>query len=216
MFFLSLVSAALSDACAFQENSVGGATATEWFQSYWEPCISCCNETRRGRQGDGGKWLCDDIPIEEDSVVISVGSNNEFSFETDIINRYGVKTMRVFDHTSNPSPDKRILFTKKEMTPSRLENIISLVQKNDRTISILKIDCEGCEMSLFSPDTLRSLCIMNTQILIEIHWKGREMVSRLWKSFVDAGFGTFHKEANLIGCKGECIEYAMMRIGNCP
>ena len=54
----------------------------------------------------------------------------------------------------------------------RLDEIIEMLGHQNRTISILKIDCEGCELEVFGhrhPKTYESLAQIN-QILVEFHF----------------------------------------------
>ena len=78
-------------------------SGVKWFQTYWEPCISCSDEERIGVIGDGGKWVCNPQHMlkHDGCVILSVGSNNEFGFEYEMINRFGCN-VHVFDHTSSP------------------------------------------------------------------------------------------------------------------
>ena len=78
-------------------------SGVKWFQTYWEPCISCSDEERIGVIGDGGKWICNPQHMlkHDDCIILSVGSNNEFGFEYEMINRFGCN-VHVFDHTSQP------------------------------------------------------------------------------------------------------------------
>ena len=69
--------ACVVDQAAFKVLSINGPA---WFQNFWEPCVSCGNERRIGQRGDGGKWVCVDNSLAGTGI-ISVGSNNEFSFE---------------------------------------------------------------------------------------------------------------------------------------
>ena len=64
----------------------------EWFyQAHFEPEFLCAYERRIGRDGDGGKWICDPHRIAQKAasegggcLVYSVGSNNDFSFEREL------------------------------------------------------------------------------------------------------------------------------------
>ena len=55
-----------------------------FYQNHYEPDFVCQHERRIGKLGDGGKWICDPhlIVKQEKCLVYSVGSNNDFSFET--------------------------------------------------------------------------------------------------------------------------------------
>lgn len=62
-----------------------------FYQNNYEPDFVCQHERRIGRLGDGGKWICDPhrISEQEDCLVYSVGSNNDFSFEQSVLNDIG-------------------------------------------------------------------------------------------------------------------------------
>lgn len=62
-----------------------------FYQNNYEPDFVCQHEKRIGRLGDGGKWICDPhrITDQEDCLVYSVGSNNDFSFEQSVLDKIG-------------------------------------------------------------------------------------------------------------------------------
>lgn len=62
-----------------------------FYQNNYEPDFVCQHERRIGRLGDGGKWICDPhrISDQEDCLVYSVGSNNDFSFERSVLDEIG-------------------------------------------------------------------------------------------------------------------------------
>ena len=215
----------VSNSCAFDPSSFNLITlpwkvwniwgspsaGPTWFQLYWEPCVQCCNRERIGKIGDGGKWVCIGN-VRQNPVLISVGSNNEFSFESSILKKYPAAIVNTYDHTSYPSDDPKIHFHKTMMTPDLL---FSLVRNSQEPIDILKVDCEGCEYDLFSNHILlKKLCAMNTQILIEVHWSklGQQKMAILWEKFTIAGFGPFHKEPNIQWTDGSCVEYSLKPI----
>lgn len=99
-----------------------------WWQNNYEPEFSCAHERRLGRQGDGGKWLCDPHRVAERAeraeraaraasaagaagneagadppaprcVVYSFGSNNDFSFEEAMVAALPACEVHTFDHT---------------------------------------------------------------------------------------------------------------------
>lgn len=87
------------------------------------------------------------------------------------------------------------------------------------SLSILKIDCEGCEFEFFTPHILSRLRFHNVQILVEVHWEkptdpmsqgGGHGMARLWSRLTSAGFSTFHKEPNIQYTDGSCVEYALV------
>lgn len=183
-----------------------------WFQTFWEPCKPCCNRTRVGRRGDGGKWVCLDVPLTAHSRVISVGSNNEFSFELDLLQTFRVAPVRVYDHTSQPSSDANIQFYQKKMTPYRLSSVLRALEHEHQPLSVLKVDCEGCELALLTPAILSKLHAMGTQLLLEVHWSelGQSGIVSLWRALAAAGYGPFHKEPNIEHSDGSCVEYAFI------
>ena len=64
--------------------------AKDFFQGYFEPDFSCRHERRIGRNGDGGKWLCDPHRLQNKScLVYSVGSNGDVSFEQAVFDEIG-------------------------------------------------------------------------------------------------------------------------------
>lgn len=205
MYFVLLLNTLSTNSCLFDHDAYKKERAPAWFQTFWEPCVSCCNKTRIGRKGDGGKWVCFDSNIVRNDIVVSVGSNNDFSFEEELL--HYVNTIQVYDHTSLPSKNQRIHFHKKKMTSTLLHSIIA----SHKNLSILKVDCEGCESSLFTHSILTKLFKMKTQILVEIHWNflSQTSIANLWKRFASAGFGPFYKEPNIQFSDGSCIEYAL-------
>lgn len=199
--------------CSFDSDSLTEKSGVAFFQNFWEPCLDCCDARRVGRRGDGGKWLCADAGLAEEDKIISVGSNNEFSFETGLL-EMGVKTVHVYDHTSKPSANTRIKFFRLEMTPERLFDILLKLSRRKSRVSILKVDCEGCEYGLFTDKILNLLCSMDTQILVEVHWTllRPPAVAKLWKRFASHGFAPFHKEPNIQFSRGDCVELSLMKI----
>lgn len=202
--------------CSWNEASladtwVSGAT---WFQTWWEPCTSCCNRTRIGVIGDGGKWVCMDTPIAG-TTVVSVGSNNLFSFEESLIKDYGVNKVIVYDHTSFPPEDDldgRIEFRKEMATTDNMRVVLAKEKP-----SIFKIDCEGCEGTLLPEVFTSTFAGTVSQILVEVHWpfwdNPIEVASSLWKHLDAVGYGAFSKEANIQSGDGSCVEYALIHTG---
>jgi Methyltransferase domain len=65
--------------------------ANHFFQEQFEPNFYCRHERRMGRQGDGGKWVCDPHRIQnaKNCLVYSVGSNDDVSFEQAVKSEIG-------------------------------------------------------------------------------------------------------------------------------
>ena len=84
-----------------------------------------------------------------------------------------------------------------------------------RTVSWLKIDCEGCEFAVMP--TILSSQITIEQVFIEVHGVQFDNVLQLFKSFDKSGLIAFHKEINQ-WCDGHgkhlpmCVEYSFMSL----
>ncbi len=51
------------------------------------------------------------------------------------------------------------------------------------------------------------------QILIELHWSGNVMQENtLFHTFAKNGYAIFHKEANIYGSDGDCVEFAFIKL----
>mmetsp|Transcript_17632 Transcript_17632/g.55830 ORF Transcript_17632/g.55830 Transcript_17632/m.55830 type:complete len:101 (-) Transcript_17632:18-320(-) len=80
-----------------------------------------------------------------------------------------------------------------------------------RRIDIFKIDCEGCEWETYESWLTSGVDIR--QILVEMHWKHQtQVVHQVFEFLFARGYVVFHKEPNTFGCKGECIEYAFLKL----
>ena len=201
--------ASISTPCKYIPESRAELSGPAWFQTFWEPCAPCCNQTRIGRAGDGGKWICAS-KMARSPALLSIGSNNDFSFELDFKRRFDPRTIDVYDHTSAPHSDPTIRFHKLRMSSRFLEREL----KRLKIVDVLKVDCEGCELELFSDDVMRMLRRMKTQILVEVHWMFLKQrgVAKLWQHFAEAGYGPYHKEPNIQFSDGSCVEYALVPI----
>eukprot|EP01135_Chromosphaera_perkinsii_P006148 Nk52_evm14s418 gene=Nk52_evmTU14s418 len=181
-----------------RRNDFNYANAFDFYQTAWEPEFSCPEEMRVGKEGDGGKWLCDPERLLEDSqkkcIIYSFGSENEYSFESSIHHLYPHCIIHTFDHTVlNPTPPNYITFHKwgvsdKDQEASsndgqlkdgklyRIPTILKALSHVDETINVLKIDVEWSEYSAFtdffagvSADGSPSPKMPFQQILIELH-----------------------------------------------
>jgi len=196
-----------------------------WFQEHYEPSFHCEFEERIGQTGDGGKWVCDPSQIrkavksgKEKCLVYSVGSNGDFSFEESVLSQIS-KDCEV--HTFDPEkagtwtvPDgvqyhSVALGTSDAAKP--LSQIVKELGHVGRKIDLFKIDCEGCEWDTFKSWFGSGVDIR--QILVELHWRAHpEVAHEFFRFLFQQGYVIFNKEPNTLGCQGECIEYAFLKM----
>lgn len=189
-----------------------------FYQYNYEPSWSCGYEQRIGKMGDGGKWVCDAYKIEKalECNVLSIGSNNDWSFEKAIFQLNPLCKIHTLDHTIVPKNKPSFVnwykvglgATKHDLI-STMQDILQMTGLSNSSIDILKVDCEGCEWHVyqdFFKGTFR-------QIMIELHGVGEIFkVHNFFEGMNDNGYVIFHKEPNTFGCSGDCIEYSFIRL----
>jgi len=169
--------------------------------------------------------------------VYSIGSNNQFDFEEDLHARLQCET-----HTFDPTVEGKnalahvTTFHKMGFIQSSKADgqnffsigaIIDKLGHANRTIDVFKIDCEGCEYSLFFPEFFAMIKARNVkirQIAIEIHPAGStkkhignetefKYANDLFKLLRDNNYVIFHKEPNnLSGNCGRFVEYSFLLV----
>ena len=199
----------------------------EWFyQAHFEPEFLCAYERRIGRDGDGGKWICDPHRIaqkaasDQGCLVYSVGSNNDFSFEMSVHDQISehceIHTFDFGDY-SQGAKEAGDYITYHQVgvgkdQPPRFKSVKTLVKElghENRVIDIFKIDCEGCEWQTAkhwfeAPVTLR-------QIQVELHFQSTPAQNaEFFDLMYENDYVVFHKEAN-IAYPG-AIEYAFLKL----
>ncbi len=192
-----------------------------YFTYHWEPTWSCDFEERVGNFGDGGKWVCDTrrlaskVNRSEECNVVSVGSQNDFSFEMGIHDLNPQCNICVFDHTSSSggAPDYIKFFqvglgSVTQGSFANLKDALGMCGFSNKTVDVFKIDCEGCEYDIygqFLPEASRI-----KQILVEIHFRNAEQTHRLFQNMTSK-YSIFHKEPNLNPqSRGDCVEYGFV------
>ena len=167
-------------------------------------------------------------------LVYSIGSANKFEFEIAIQQLMGCET-----HTFDPTVPKEIFagdnyttfhqwglgedgvegesrrFGKKSNWKGMsFHTIFQKLGHLQRTIDVLKIDCEGCEWATMPPlfDLIASGTVTVHQIQIEMHHiKGKvtsDMLHSFFEKMDNAKMRLVHKERNHWGCDGfRCLEY---------
>lgn len=138
---------------------------------------------RIGSDKDGGKWICGEyFARRSDCVVVSIGSNGDFSFEEAVLKHPSGKkcTIHTFDCTGSwEVPDKRInlhpwCLSKEDTvingrTYKSWDSILKELQINN--VDLLKMDIEGYEWNtlpymLQHPEQSK----LPKQIFLEIHF----------------------------------------------
>lgn len=150
--------------------------------SLFDPFVSCPDNqkvARYGGSGDGGKLLCPSLLQQTNCVVYSLGSNNNFDFEQDILGRTSCK-VATFDCTSQSRTlGPRHTFVSKclgseERMASDPSKWVTLQQAMNElghsSITLLKIDIEAFEYDVLS--TWSGDQPLPAQISIEIHYDG--------------------------------------------
>jgi hypothetical protein len=116
--------------------------------------------------GDGPKWICNPHRIREtrpDCLVYSIGSNGQYDFEEGMLQELSTNgrscEIHVFDFGGYERPEdaaRNIHYhqwglegSEEKSTIKRkmmsFPDIVKALGHEERTIDILKIDCEGCE-----------------------------------------------------------------------
>lgn len=209
----------------------------------FEPTYTCHSEYRRGTMlGDGGKFVCGDPEYfkaqsrtnGEKCLVYSVGSSGDASFEQETVAELGCE-VHTFDPTGNSTSYASILESAGAQfhaigvsgAPSAMLNeqtgvssqllpirdIVASLGHTRRYISILKIDCEGCEYGAFEAlwPHIETGEIYIGQIQIEMHGTDFRKISSFFKRADEAGYMIFHKERNHWGCMGYlCVEFSLI------
>ncbi|KAL9178453.1 hypothetical protein ACHAXT_003783 [Thalassiosira profunda] len=198
---------------------------------------------RYGAVGDGPKFLCgvDHLAqkaarlMEEGAgercLVYSIGSNNDVSFERAVHDFMPGCEIHTFDPTLQTAfvGDKYATFHNwglgkdgesatmegKSWTAKGLETIMRELGHTNRTIDILKIDCEGCEYKTLPPvfDAIAAgnAQISQLQVEMHVHTVADLHIHDFFAAADRAKLRIFHKERNHWGCAGyKCVEYAFV------
>jgi len=189
--------------------------------------------------GEAGKTLCD--PEQMFSApschVLSVGSNGDAAFETEVLERAPHCRVETFDGTLTGERE-----AKRANLPSAVvfhdENwgATSWKRFEGREFTLLKIDCEGCELSALLPFVAHATA---RQIVLEVHGcmlvtskRVRQIYAKLdAKAALDpvalvgkvhelmyglysAGYRVFANEPNILFSDGSCLEVSLMHVNS--
>jgi hypothetical protein len=80
-------------------------------------------------------------------------------------------------------------------------------------VSILKIDCEGCELDAFNTGGFPSHGGVVQQILMEVHFDGKpERMHRLLNFLMYSGYAIVNKEPNIQYSDGSAVEFSLIHL----
>ncbi|KAL7537057.1 hypothetical protein ACHAWF_005645, partial [Thalassiosira exigua] len=189
--------------------------------------------------GDGPKFVCGVDVVARKSereggcLVYSVGSNNHVEFEQSVHTLMGCET-----HTFDPTlgapfvggeyatfhpwglgeEGETMSYTtytdgrKLSWVAKGLEGMMRKLGHENRTIDVLKIDCQGCEYAALPPffDLMAAGKVKVDQLQIELHYRDSwTQLNEFFEAADRAKMRIFHKERNQWGCDGyRCVEYA--------
>jgi hypothetical protein len=140
------------------------------------PIMACHNQVYFGsKAGDGRKAVCAPDQLVEGCVVYSLGSNNDFSFEDDILARTPC-TVHTFDCTigkkSGTVRDRLhfhdLCISGSRTNDTRYATVADIMaQLGHQRVDLMKMDIEGFEQPVFAG--WRSDDALPDQMVVEIH-----------------------------------------------
>lgn len=195
--------------------------AATFYQCFYEPSFHCEFEERLGGFGDGGKWICDPVRIaqQDKCLVFSIGSNGDYGFEQAVHDRISEKCeihtvdrqdWKAYTQTAPPSFVNYLIATVGTGPGEKdVHTLLTELSALDRVIDIFKIDCEGCEWDTYE-SWLRDGVFIR-QIQVELHGVN-EKTHKFFEFLLSRGYVVFNKEPNTLGCGGNCIEFAFLKL----
>ena len=164
------------------------------------------------------------LNARSDCLIVSVGSNGDVSFEEAMRGFNSACEVHIYDPYLTAEKAARIpswaqFFPKAFNSTTALSPLYK-----GRSISILKIDCEGCEFDGI-PSWLESTC---TDLVIpEVHGcrydatdpilPRMQLFHKLMSKLEEHDFLVYSAESNLLAKEpGLCVEYGMQRKTTCP
>ena len=202
--------------------------------------VGCAGLERFGNQGDGGKALCepDQLLADPECRIVSIGVNADVSFEMALHERGRHCAIDAYDGTLSAM---KVHYIGKvapflNVTRSNFHNLSWVPYAKSGAVPVvtmLKMDCEGCEFSTLRP-WLAHVCAKH--ILIEVHgctappaaiandthalntfYRTRLFkMHQLMTDLYEYGYRVFHNEYNVEYSDGTCVEYALRRETPCP
>eukprot|EP00934_Nitzschia_sp_Nitz4_P009000 Nitzschia sp. Nitz4//scaffold51_size120721//61613//62572//NITZ4_003731-RA/size120721-processed-gene-0.126-mRNA-1//1//CDS//3329553874//8990//frame0 len=200
-----------------------------WYYNNYDPMFSCPFQKRVRGIGDGPKWTCDPHQLRRiaqngDCLLYSIGSNGNYQWEDGMfLETGGFCEIHVFDYSQNytrkKNQERNIHFHQLGLQGSNepiqgplwrtFPQMVKELGHENRTIHVLKIDCEGCEWDSY-PDWI-GLDIR--QVLVETHSlpENKSQGLAFFNSFLNNNFILYSKEVNPWG-GGQYVEFSYLRM----
>lgn len=186
------------------------------------PSVSCPGGLLRMGPDDGGKFVCAPERLKTpDCLVISIGSNNQYEFEEEILKWNNNCEIHIFDHTIEPeNVPRQATFHKKGLGDDTdnpdlitIPELLKLIGAEYRPITIWKMDCEGCEKEKIIQEGLWDPRVNIKQLLVEVHFgTNQDKEEALMENLFKHGYVIFSKEINTFALNpGCCVEYSFLR-----
>jgi len=162
---------------------------------------------------------------QQQCVIYSIGSNNEFSFEKAIHHYNPLCQIHTFDSTMPVYPGQKPHYVKfhpwslggHDDAAGWTFTLSTMMRKlGHQNITILKVDCEGCELDSFGsePSSFPAGRGAIQQILVEVHFDGRpERVHDFFRFLSKNGYAIVSKEPNIMYTGGNAVEFSFLHIG---
>lgn len=196
-----------------------------FWQQNWEPSFSCPMEQRLGVHGDGGKWVCDPhrLGALNHCIVYSIGSSDVWDFEVAVHAHLPKCEIHTFDHTTHGNGKPSFVNFHQwglgvSGASSSIKTFSQIAQDLNhvgKTISLLKIDCEGCEYGTLL-DAVTAFPGLINQVQVELHFNMGGAVAAGWHrlmwGFAKLGYFIYHKEPNIQFGGGICVEFAFIKL----
>lgn len=233
----SAAAAAFMSSCAgtWSDHDLRRYLASNW-KAGGPAGASCSDAQLFGAYHDGGKLVCRPRELfKQHCHVLSIGSDGDASFESSI-HAFAPHCI-VETHDGTLIGDRAKLrerlpsFVKLVPTNMDATTYLRLLQDGVEQLSLLKIDCEGCEFSSLLP-LVSHICV--DQIALELHAcqsKGkrsreptssfpigarhrpfdRAMRVHTLLSQLDVLYRIFEKQPNFVYSDGTCLEFSFIR-----
>lgn len=173
----------------------------------WNPSFVCPVPAIRLGSGDGGKIICDPDRLKaEDCLVYSIGSAANYKFEQSVHQWNPKCEIHTFDHTYDGAKSPKFVthhiigLAGPNNTDSNLQTLDRIVQDLghlNRKITLLKVDCDGCEFDIY--DNFYRDNILLEQIVMEVHFNKTVDQKRQEDLMINMrahGWVIVHKEVN--------------------